>query len=270
MSATTQKPIPKGHDVNLAESIQASQLLSPNKLTKERYQSLIEIKKSRNEELVSRSKLFFFIGLSLSLLFVIVAINWKSYDKLEMVDLGTLEADFDDLIEVPVSTQPPPPPPKQNQPTIITEVDDEVIIEEIEINLDVEMNEDTRVEEHNIDFTVEPVEEEVVEEVFTVVENWPEPPGGMQAFYQYVGENIKYPSMARRLNVTGIVFLQFVVEKNGEITDVKVVRGIGAGCDEEAARVLKSAPDWTPGKQRGRPVRVLMTVPIRFVLKEGN
>ncbi|MFT6940461.1 MAG: protein TonB, partial [Cyclobacteriaceae bacterium] len=220
----------------------------------------------RYDENQSLTKLFFFVGLTLSLLFVTVIMNWKTYDRAELVDLGSLNAEFEDMLEVPVSVQPPPPPPPaQNQILTIVEVQDDVLIEEVEISLDVEMIEETQIADHNIDFTMEP-EEEVVEEVFTIVENWPAPTGGMAAFYSFVGENIEYPSMARRLNVQGIVFCQFVVEKNGVITDVKVIRGIGAGCDEEAVKVLRAAPAWEPGKQRGRPVRVLMTVPIRFVL----
>jgi protein TonB len=254
------------HDASLPHSLEANRLLSSSRMTREEYTEFIQMKKERTESFVIKTKLFFFIGLSLSLLFSIVIMNWKSYDKLELVDLGNLDTEFDDLMEVPVSTQPPPPPPKQVLTPIITEVDDAEIIEEIEVSLDVEMTEETEVQDHNIDFTMEPIEEEQVEEVFTIVENYPEPIGGMSSFYSYVGENIQYPAQARRLNVTGMVFIQFVVEKDGQITDVKVLKGIGAGCDEEAVRVLKSAPAWKPGKQRGVPVRVRMTVPIRFVL----
>lgn len=270
MKTATQTPvIDKAHDGSLSGSLKASSMLKPSTMTRERYTELIELKKKWSTDYQTNSKLFFYVGLTLSLLFVITAINWRSYDKLELVDLGTLDAEFEDLIEVPVSVQPPPPPPKQTLTPIITEVDDDVIVEELEVNLDVEMTEDTEVEDHNIDFSLEPVEEEKVEEVFTIVENWPTPKGGMPEFYKYIGENIQYPALARRLNVSGIVFLQFVVEKDGKITDVKVLRGIGAGCDEEAMRVLQSAPAWTPGKQRGRPVRVLMTVPIRFILNQN-
>jgi protein TonB len=98
------------------------------------------------------------------------------------------------------------------------------------------------------------------------VENQPAPVGGYEAFYKYIGKNIKYPDQARRMGVEGKVFVQFVVDKDGSITDVQVLKGIGSGCDEEAIRVVKSAPKWTPGKQRGRPVRVRMSVPIAFKL----
>ena len=144
------------------------------------------------------------------------------------------------------------------------------VLEEIEFELDMEVTEETRVEEVVIDYNAEAMEEEKVEEIFNIVEDQPVPEGGMKAFYTYIAENIHYPNAARRMDVTGRVFLNFVVEKDGSLTDIKVVKGIGAGCDEEAVRVLAGAPNWKPGKQRGRPVRVYMTVPIRFVLAGSN
>jgi len=88
----------------------------------------------------------------------------------------------------------------------------------------------------------------------------------MGAFYEYVSKNLKYPSQARRMGVEGKVFVQFVVDKDGSISQVQSIKGIGAGCDEEAVRVLQNAPKWKPGKQRGRPVRVRMVLPITFKL----
>jgi periplasmic protein TonB len=112
----------------------------------------------------------------------------------------------------------------------------------------------------------DPVEEEVAEEIFTIVEDQPQPKGGMAAFYEYVGKNLKYPAQARRMGIEGKVFVEFVVDKDGTITDVKAIKGIGAGCDEEAIRVIQLAPKWSPGKQRGRPVKVRMILPITFKL----
>jgi len=105
-----------------------------------------------------------------------------------------------------------------------------------------------------------------VDEIFDIVEDQPTPPGGMQAFYKYVSKSMKYPKQARRMGVEGRVFVQFVVDKNGQLTEVKAIKGIGAGCDEEAVRVLKQAAKWKPGKQRGRPVKVRMILPITFKL----
>lgn len=229
--------------------------------------NLLQIKKERSEKENQEKPLRFFIGLSIALLFCIIVINWKSYDQLGTVDLGTLNADFEETIEIPISKQLPPPPPPSQKIVKITEVEDDVEIEEeIELVLDVEMTEETEVEEYEYQ-EPEEIEEEVVEEIFHIVEDHPQPVGGMSAFYEYVAENLNYPHTARRLNVEGMVFVRFVVEKNGSIQKVEVVKGIGAGCDEEAARVIRNAPAWNPGKQRGRPVRVYMTVPIRFILQ---
>ncbi|MBE0639962.1 MAG: M56 family metallopeptidase [Bacteroidales bacterium] len=102
--------------------------------------------------------------------------------------------------------------------------------------------------------------------VFTVVEEMPQFPGGDEARMKYMVENIKYPDEAKKKGIQGTVYVTFVVEKDGKISDVKVLRGIGGGCDEEAVRVIKNMPVWTPGKQRGEAVRVQFNTPIRFAL----
>ncbi|WKN43552.1 TonB family protein [Tunicatimonas pelagia] len=107
-------------------------------------------------------------------------------------------------------------------------------------------------------------------ELFTVVEEMPEYVGGMDAFYQYVANEVKYPAQARQQSVEGHVFVQFVVEKDGSLTDVQVIKGIGAGCDQEAVRVVENSPAFKPGKQRGKPVRVRMVMPITFILNGDN
>lgn len=202
------------------------------------------------------------IGLVISLGIVITAFEWKDYDEKEVIDLGNVSDDFEDIIEIPPTQQPPPPPPKVQQPEIVEVPDEEEIEEEIEVNLDVEVTEETVIEE----VIEEEPEEEEVEQVFLIVEDQPEPNGGMGAFYEYLGKKIRYPEQARRMGVEGRVFVEFVVDKDGSLTEIKVVKGIGAGCDDEAIRVLKNAPKWKPGKQRGRPVKVKMTVPVFFKL----
>ncbi|MFY0607119.1 MAG: energy transducer TonB [Cyclobacteriaceae bacterium] len=211
--------------------------------------------------------MFFWIGLSLSLLLVVIAFNWKTYDQTGLVDLGDVGNDFDEIIDVPASIQPPPPPPQKVEVFVVKEVDDETVIEEVEIDLDVELTEDMQIEEVVFDEVLEEPEEKA-EEIFQIVEDKPEFPGGLKAFYEYVGENVSYPAAASRLGVTGRVFVRFVIEKDGSLTDITVIKGIGSGCDEEAVRVLENSPPWTPGKQRGNKVRVYMTVPIYFKLSQ--
>lgn len=268
--AKNPKVVPKYAEDGLPQVLHANELLHDKTINKAQYQELIGIKRSRQKWEAEHIPLFFMIGLSLSLLLVTIAFNWKSYDGMGLVDLGDVNRDFDEIMEVPLSEQAPPPPPEKALEVFeIKEVDDEQIIEDIDIELDIEMTEDQVVEDVVYDnLPVVEMEEEKVEEIFQVVENWPAPEGGIETFYGYVAENMIYPAMALRLNVSGVVFVRFVVEKDGSITDVKVVKGIGAACDEEAVRVVSGAPAWHPGKQRGRPVRVYMTVPIRFVLKQ--
>jgi TonB family protein len=107
-------------------------------------------------------------------------------------------------------------------------------------------------------------EQPVDNQVFTNVEILPSFPGGLEAFGKFLSENLKYPTKARENNIQGRVFLQFVVEKDGSLSGMKVVRGIGYGCDEEAVRVLAISPKWNPGKQNGKLVRVSYTIPIFF------
>jgi len=223
----------------------------------------MEPKKNPKADLDRKTGMFFNIGLAISLAIVLTAFEWRSYDDGNLVDLGQLDDDFEDIMEIPPTEQPPPPPPKIQLPQIIEIPDEEEIEEEIEVDLDVEITEETVIED--IVFEEAP-EEEVADEIFDIVEDQPTPPGGMSAFYKFVGKSMKYPNQARRMGIEGRVFVQFVVDKDGTLTEIKAVKGIGAGCDEEAVRVLKSAPKWKPGKQRGRPVKVRMILPITFKL----
>ncbi len=108
------------------------------------------------------------------------------------------------------------------------------------------------------------------QQVFTIVENQPEFPGGLHSFYQYIAENLKYPTSARTIGVEGRVYVQFIVDENGSITEVKAVKGIGAGCDQEAERVLMNAPRFNPGREGGKPVKVKMVLPVIFKLDRST
>ncbi len=221
----------------------------------------MELKKKPEADLTKKRGLFFNIGMVTTLALVILAFTWKSYDEGDLMNLGSLEDNADEMIEIPVTEQPPPPPPKIQQPEIIEVPDEEEIEEDIEVDLDVDVTDDTEIEA-----IVADEEEEESDEIFTIVEQQPAPKGGMGAFYKYVGKKMKYPSQAKRMGIEGKVFVKFMVDKDGSISRVQILKGIGAGCDEEAAKVLKAAPKWVPGKQRGRAVRVWMTIPIVFKL----
>ena len=228
---------------------------------------LIQGKLAKSTHQKACSRLFFCIGLCISLLIIITAFQWKFYDQDEVMDLGMVAANFEDIMEVPPTEQPPPPQPKIVQPKIVEVPDEEEIMEEIEIDLDIEMTEDQVIDQPIFEEMDMEVQEEVTNEIFTIVESQPEPIGGLSAFYKYVGENLKYPRMAKNNSIEGRVYIEFVVEKDGSLTDIKTLKGIGGGCDEEACRIIGGAPNWIPGKQRGNPVRVKMVIPILFRLE---
>lgn len=121
-------------------------------------------------------------------------------------------------------------------------------------------------EEIRVAPVVVPAEEPDPNEPFTVVEQMPEFPGGKEALFAYIGKNLKYPEQAQEEGIEGVVYVTFVVETDGKITGVQVLRGIGGGCNEEAVRVVSGMPNWTPGMQAGKAVRVKYNLPIRYKL----
>ncbi len=225
----------------------------------------MDSKKSSKADLENKRSLFVQIGLIIALTITLVAFEYKTYDRI-MTDLGDRDlVDMpEEMVEITRQDQPPPPPAPPPQTTLINIVEDNVdIADDITINVDVD-------QKTQIEIYVPPVatEQEVEEhEIFIVVEESPYFPGGEPARIKFLQENIKYPQMARESGIQGTVYVQFVVERDGGVTDVKVLRGIGGGCDEEAIRVIKAMPKWVPGKQRNRPVRVQFTMPIRFTLQ---
>jgi len=226
----------------------------------------METKKSPKADLENKKLTFTLIGLVLTLAIVWFAFEVRSYDKRSIDYLVTaVEDETEEMVEITKQEQPKPkievPKP---QVTKIEVVKDDVEIED-EIDIDVEIDQDTEIEEY---IPPEIEEEEIVEaEIFTVVESMPEFPGGPAKMMEYIGKTIKYPMTARELGIEGRVFVNFVVEPDGSISNVKVLRPIGGGCDEEAVRVVESMPKWTPGKQRGQAVRVSFNLPVKFKLQ---
>jgi protein TonB len=155
-----------------------------------------------------------------------------------------------------------PPPPS----IVLNIVENSVQIND-NVSINAEADESTQVDEYKIAAPVQEEESEVQEqEIFQVVENAPAFPGGDLARMKFLQDNIKYPIIAKESGIQGTVYVTFVVERSGAVTDVKILRGIGGGCDEEALRVVKNMPRWEPGTQRGKPVRVQFNMPIKFTL----
>ncbi len=224
----------------------------------------MEAKKTPKADLANKSGMFLNLGLAVSVAVVLFAFEYKSYDDGALKDLGTVDDAFEELLDIPITEQPPPPPPPPVEQPVIQEVPDEVEIEEIEVNFDVDVKEETVIKE--VVIAEAPPVEEKADQIFDVVETMPTPPGGMEGWNKYLSNNLKYPTQARRMGIEGTVYVVFVVNTDGSIQDVEILRGIGGGCDEEAMRVVAAAPKWEPGKQRGKPVRVKMRLPIRFKL----
>ncbi|MEE1000544.1 MAG: energy transducer TonB [Bacteroidales bacterium] len=122
----------------------------------------------------------------------------------------------------------------------------------------------------NMAFCQEEKKVSVDDEVFVVVEEQAEFPGGMEAMYAYIQKNLVYPEAAKEKGIEGRVFVSFIIEKDGSISNVKILRGIGGGCDEAAKEMVEKMPKWKPGKQRGKPVRFQFTLPIKFELPKNK
>lgn len=220
----------------------------------------MELKKNEKYDLEPKRPLFFGIGMIISLSLALVAFEWKS----PIDPIIELNADYEEFtpIAIPPTTIKPPSPPPVTPPVI------KETIEEPEIEPDLIIDVDTTPEEV-IDF-VPPIElddEEVEEAPINWAEVMPSFKGGMQQFYVLMSDKLRYPKQAQRMGVEGKVYVQFVVEKDGSLTDLKVVKGIGAGCDEEALRAMKLMPNFIPARQGDVRVRIQMVMPIYFVLK---
>ena len=226
----------------------------------------MQLKKSPKASLEDKKLTYVLMGLVLVLSICYVAFEWteKEVTKYEVSDTDFFFEEEIDIQQTSQETPPPPPPPAVQEVEVLNVVEDDVEVEEIEIN-----TEDDKDVEVVIAPPVEaPVEEEEEDVVFQVVETMPEFPGGPQALFKYLADNVKYPVIAQENGIQGRVICQFVVNKDGSIVDVVAVRSSGeASLDKEAIRVIKSMPKWKPGKQRGKPVRVKYTVPVNFRLQ---
>ena len=204
------------------------------------------------------------IGLVTSLAITLTAFEWKTFGDGDLMELGSVADDFEELMEIPQTIIPPPKPPVIKQPQVVEIPDDEEIEDEIDFDLDLDFTEEEVIEDIVIEDEL-PAEE--ADQLFIVVEENASFPGGPKAWAKFLNKNFKYPKRAQRMGIEGKVFLSFIVDKDGTISDIQVARGIGGGCDEEAIRVLSNSPKWNPGLQRGRAVKSRMSIQIQFTLK---
>lgn len=224
----------------------------------------MEPKKNPVCDIHRHRSILFTIGLLCSLAIVIMAFEWESEVRILLPKKPDVVAEA--VIYVPPTDRyyetSKPKPVRPVNSTEYVEVKNDPVID---INIpDVKLPSD----DIKVDFVNPPIEvpvEVLPNQPFVIVEKMPEPKGGYSDFYKQLSSMLHYPPPARRMGVEGKVFVEFVVNEKGELNDLKVVRGIGAGCDEEAMRVLRLT-SWSPGKQRGVPVKVRMTQVINFHL----
>lgn len=229
----------------------------------------MEVKKSPKADLNNKKLLFVEVGLVLALLITLGAFEWKTKEKQESV----FAQENTELIEeeiIPITQDTPPPPPETPKIPILSDqidiVDDNIKVDDNILNLEDDSNLGVEIMDY-----VEEVQEEVVEEEaipFALVEEKPKFQGGdANNFSKWVASHLEYPEIAKENGVSGRVMVQFTVNPNGTVSDVKVLRGVDPSLDKEAVRVIQSSPKWTPGKQRDRAVKVTYQFPVIFQLR---
>lgn len=226
----------------------------------------MDLKKSPKASLEDKKMFFLLMGFVMVLSLVYIGLEWTESEVTVYENVNTdflVEDELDVIQTTQDQTPPPPPPPAPEVVEVLNVVENDVQTTSIEIN--------TEDDKNKVVIVNAPVAAPVIEEednvVFQVVETMPSFPGGDADLFKFLSTNVKYPVIAQENGIQGRVICQFVVNKDGTIVDVEVVRSVDPSLDKEAIRVIKSMPKWSPGKQRGKPVRVKYTLPVNFKLQ---
>ena len=230
---------------------------------------ILEVKKSSKANLEKDKSTWLLIGYVLVFAVLFVAFEWTATERKETGEVISSGILLEEEVMIPITLPEKkvvPPPPEAKQITDLLEiVEDDAEIEETEIISVEDQGEVVEINE-NMNIVVEELPEE--ETIYNVVEDQPEFPGGMQALMKYLKDNIKYPSISRQNNSQGRAYINFIVNTDGAITDVEVMKSTNdVYLDKEAVRVVSGMPKWKPGKQQGKTVRVKYTLPVMFRLQ---
>ncbi|MEA4852628.1 MAG: energy transducer TonB [Paludibacter sp.] len=227
----------------------------------------MDVKKSPKASLEDKKMLFVMMGLVMVLSLLYIGFEWtdKEITVYAATDTSLLAEEEIEVVQTAQELPPPPPPPAPEIVEILNVVEDNVEVASVEINTEDDKNKVVAISAPVTSSA--PIEEEEDQVIFQVVEKMPSFPGGDAALFKFLNENVKYPVIAQENGVQGRVICQFVVNRDGSIVDVEVVRSVDASLDKEAIRVIKSMPKWSPGQQRGKPVRVKYTLPVNFKLQ---
>lgn len=226
----------------------------------------MDVKKSPKASLEDKKSIYLLMGFVAVLSLLYIGFEWTKHEVTIYEDTTTevIEEEEIEIIQTAEVLPPPPPPDVPEVIEILNVVEDDVETAEIEIDTE---DEDDKAVVIQAPVTSGPTQEEDTEVVFVVVESMPSFPGGDAALFKYLNDNIKYPVIAQESGIQGRVTCQFVVNRDGSIVDIEVVRSVDKSLDAEAIRVIKNMPRWTPGKQRGKTVRVKYTLPVNFRLQ---
>lgn len=228
----------------------------------------MEIKKAPVADLEGKKTTWLLVGYIFVLAVMFVAFEWTRRDKIDNSEIIEAPAVMFEEEIIPITMQEKPVAPMPAEAKTITEVieivEDDAEIEETIIASTDDMGEVVEIKDIENVVVAEPEKEE---EIFQVVENMPEFPGGMAELMKYLQKNIKYPTISQENGVQGRVIVQFVVNRDGSIVDPVVLKSVDPYLDKEALRVVKAMPKWKPGEQRGKPVRVKFTLPVQFRLQ---
>jgi protein TonB len=232
----------------------------------------MEIKKSPKADLEKGKGLSLLMGVIVGLAILFVGFEWGSTDFKAASDDSVADIIAEEEIEITKPEEEPPPPPPPPPAPVVAEVlnivEDDVNVAETDL-LSSEDNQNVAQTQTYVPpvVTDNTDEEEASNEIFVIVEQMPEFPGGMAELMSFISKSIKYPVVAQENGIQGRVTCSFVINKDGTIVDAEVTRGMDASLDKEAIRVINSMPKWKPGMQRGKPVRVKFNVPINFRLQ---
>lgn len=227
----------------------------------------MDVKKSPKASLEDKKSIYLLMGFVAVLSLLYIGFEWTQHEVTiyEGTSTEVIEEEEIEIIQTAEVLPPPPPPDVPEVIEILNVVEDDVETAEIEIDTEDEKDKSVVIQAP-VSSSGTVSEEEGSEVVFVVVESMPSFPGGDAALFKYLGDNIKYPVIAQESGIQGRVICQFVVNRDGSIVDIEVVRSVDKSLDAEAIRVIKNMPRWTPGKQRGKTVRVKYTLPVNFRL----
>ena len=231
----------------------------------------MEVKKSPKADLERGKTMSVLMGFIVGLAVLFVGFEWSTKDVMVVDETEQVQDVIaEEEIEITRQENTPPPPPPPAAPAVaevLTVVDDDVELADVEIASSEDDASAAQAETYVAPVVEEEEEEESAQQIFTVVEKQPEFPGGMSELMKFLAKSIKYPVIAQENGIQGRVICAFVVNRDGSVVDAEVLRGVDPSLDKEALRVIGTMPKWTPGKQRGKPVRVKYTVPITFRLQ---